>query len=328
MGLGKLACSKSSDCTDALSTPSTGNAFESRQPASDAPVAVAVPVVHQSPCLIGPPQSSLAVALCQAEESEGPAHGACTNNQQDCTSIQTQRKLVSIITKAISLLCHSTALRTVDRKTLWLFPLSRVNAATSTSYCRVAQHLCDAEKSIIVPSAVEVFACRRHAWNQRPIQSAPGSQSQLMTNSLRFSRRFSMAALRCRFRRHHITTIVPTTDGTPIATPTPMATGLLMPDPPSLGESTTVGCWRRDRVSLRRVHLFKKLPSSYWRTRPGRPWHARRLRYAEERRLCKQRNFSPGPAHRPQLELVQTPREPSERIWRPRPEVRCAAGAC
>ena len=37
-----------------------------------------------------------------------------------------------------------------------------------------------------------------------------------------------------------MTTTVPATDGTPMATPTPMATGLLMPDAPPLGESTTV----------------------------------------------------------------------------------------
>ncbi len=60
-----------------------------------------------------------------------------------------------------------------------------------------------------------------------------------MTKSLRFNRRFSRAA-RFRFRRHHMTTTVPATDGTPMATPTPMATGLLMPDAPPLGESTTV----------------------------------------------------------------------------------------
>ena len=181
--------------------------------------------------------------------------------------------------------------------------------------------LCDAQKSRCPHQALVVVFLHsiKTPGSQKGSRGSSAPGPQLMTNSLRFRRRFSMAALRCRFRRHHITTIVATTDGTPIATPTPMATGLLMPGPPSLGEATTVGCWRRDRVSLRRSHLFKKLASSYWRTRPSRPWHLRRLGYAEERRLCEQRNFSPGPAHRPQLELIQAAGEPPERIRRPCP---------
>jgi hypothetical protein len=65
-----------------------------------------------------------------------------------------------------------------------------------------------------------------------------------MTNSLLFSRLFSMAARRCRFRKHQATTAVPTAEGTPTATPIPIATGLLMPDPPP-SESAGAGCYKK-----------------------------------------------------------------------------------
>jgi hypothetical protein len=48
--------------------------------------------------------------------------------------------------------------------------------------------------------------------------------------------------LRCRFRKHQPTTISAAIDGTPMATPSPMATGLFIPDAPPPWESASVGC--------------------------------------------------------------------------------------
>lgn len=53
-----------------------------------------------------------------------------------------------------------------------------------------------------------------------------------MTNSLRFNFCFSNSAWRFRFLMRHVRNAVAATDGTPMATPTPIATGvLILPDP-------------------------------------------------------------------------------------------------
>lgn len=59
-------------------------------------------------------------------------------------------------------------------------------------------------------------------------------RSQLMIKSLLFLLLFSMLAARCRFLKHQPTKTRATTEGIPIATPSPTASGLFILDPPPL----------------------------------------------------------------------------------------------